>query len=403
MKALSIESLKNKYTKIRAELTEKTRRHWAAVEAIELGYGGITALSRATGLTPRTIRHGIAEVNDDGDESVSTRQRKTGGGRKSLLQSQPELFDAIKILVEPYSSGDPERPLRWTCKSTYNLSDELKKQGFAISPNSVGTILKQQGYSLQSNRKRFEGKQHPDRNAQFEYIASAVEEFQKRGCPAISVDAKKKELVGNFANAGREWQAAGAPIEVEAYDFIDKDAGKVTPYGTYDIFGNQGWVNVGTDNDTAQFAVRSIRRWWEEMGEQMYPESREILIMADGGGSNGWRNRLWKKSLQLWADQEGLSIMVCHFPPGTSKWNKIEHSMFCHISRNWRGKPLISHEVIIKLIGSTTTKEGLELGVSLDNNKYKKRIKVADEEMDSLSIKRADFHGEWNYLITPRS
>jgi hypothetical protein len=402
MKALPYKSIKNRYESIAPELTEKTRRHWAAIEAQELGYGGITAVSRATGMKRDTIRRGIDELSQ-GAHINPGKQRKSGGGRKPLSEKHPRLLNDLEKLVEPYSSGDPMRPLRWTCKSTYNLSDELKSQGYTVSPATVGDLLKKLGYSLQSNKKRFEGNQHPDRNSQFEYIATATEEFQNRGCPVISVDAKKKELVGNFANKGREWQKAKHPLEVEAYDFIDKELGKVTPYGAYDITHNLGWVNVGTDNDTAQFAVRSIQRWWEELGEHIYPDADEILIMADGGGSNGWRNRLWKKSLQAWADKEGLSIMVCHFPPGTSKWNKIEHRMFCHITRNWRGKPLVSHEVIINLIGSTITKEGLKIGVSLDNGEYQKGIKVTDAEMDALSIERADFHGEWNYLIKPRS
>ena len=402
MKALSHESIKNRYEQISPELTEKTRRHWAAIEAQELGYGGVAAVSRATGMTPETIRRGINEFSQ-GTQVDTGKQRKSGGGRKSLVEKHPGLLDDLEKLVEPYSSGDPMRPLRWTCKSTYNLSNELKSQGYPVSPTSVRGLLKTLGYSLQSNQKRFEGSQHPDRNAQFEYIAAATEEFQDRGCPVISVDAKKKELVGNYANKGREWQKAKHPLEVEAYDFIDKELGKVTPYGAYDVTHNLGWVNVGTDNDTAQFAVRSIQRWWEELGERMYPDAEEILIMADGGGSNGWRNRLWKRSLQEWADKEGLSIMVCHFPPGTSKWNKIEHRMFCHITRNWRGKPLVSQEVIISLIGSTTTKEGLKIGVSLDDGEYQKGIKVTDAEMEALSIQRADFHGEWNYLITPKS
>ena len=401
MKALPHESIKSRYEKIARELTEKTRRYWAAVEAQELGYGGIAAVSRATGITPRAIIHGIKDLSGD-TQIEAGRQRNPGGGRKSLVEKHPGVLDALDKLVEPYSSGDPMKPLRWTCKSTYNLSDELKNQGFPVSPTSVRGLLKKLGFSLQSNRKRFEGKQHPDRNLQFEYIATATEEFQSRGCPVISVDAKKKELIGNFANSGREWCKSKHPLEVEAYDFIDKELGKVTPYGAYDITNNLGWVNVGTDNDTAQFAVKSIQRWWEELGEWMYPDAGEILIMADGGGSNGWRNRLWKKSLQEWADKEGLSIMVCHFPPGTSKWNKIEHRMFCHITRNWRGKPLTSHEVVINLIGSTTTKEGLKIGVSIDADTYPKGIKVTDAEMESLSIKQADFHGEWNYLITPR-
>ena len=282
MKALSHESIKNRYEQISPELTEKTRRHWAAIEAQELGYGGVAAVSRATGMTPETIRRGINEFSQ-GTQVDTGKQRKSGGGRKSLVEKHPGLLDDLEKLVEPYSSGDPMRPLRWTCKSTYNLSNELKSQGYPVSPTSVRGLLKTLGYSLQSNQKRFEGSQHPDRNAQFEYIAAATEEFQDRGCPVISVDAKKKELVGNYANKGREWQKAKHPLEVEAYDFIDKELGKVTPYGAYDVTHNLGWVNVGTDNDTAQFAVRSIQRWWEELGERMYPDAEEILIMADGG------------------------------------------------------------------------------------------------------------------------
>lgn len=359
------------------------------------------AVSRATGLMPRTIRCGIKEIELPSDAPPSGKQRKSGGGRKKLIHKDPGLLVALEQLIAPYTSGDPMRPLRWTCKSTSNLADALRTQGFSISASSVGVILKKQGYSLQSNRKRFEGKQSPDRNRQFEYIAKVSDQFLGRQCPVISVDAKKKELVGNYANAGGEWRKKGEPLEVEAYDFINPELGKVTPYGVYDVNGNTGWVNVGTDNDTAQFAVASIKRWWEEMGEWAYPEAKEILILADGGGSNGSRNRLWKKSLQEWANQEGLTVMVCHFPPGTSKWNKIEHRMFCHITRNWRGQPLVSHEVIINLIGSTTTKEGLEIKADLDKGIYPKGIKVADEEMLRLNIEHADFHGEWNYFIKP--
>ncbi len=403
MKALPFEAIRSKYEKLLPNLNERARRCWAATEALEIGYGGIAAVSRATKLSPITIRQGIKELSGEIAAPEEGRQRKPGGGRKKLTERQPDVLDALRELVEPYTSGDPMKPLRWTCKSTYNLSTELKKQGFSVCPSSVGGLLKDLGYSLQSNRRRFEGKQHPDRNEQFEYISNATEEFQQRGCPVISVDAKKKERVGNFANSGQEWRSKGDPVEVEAYDFINEELGKVTPYGTYDITHNLGWVNVGQDNDTAQFAVRSIQRWWEELGERLYPDAKEILIMADGGGSNGWRNRLWKKTLQDWADREGLSIMVCHFPPGTSKWNKIEHRMFCHITRNWRGQPLVSHEVIISLIGSTTTKEGLKIGASLDDASYPKGLKISDQEMEKLRIIRADFHGEWNYVIKPRS
>lgn len=406
MKALPHQAIFNRYCKLSPELTEKSRRLWAGTEAMELGYGGISAVSRATGLSHHTIRKGVKNLKTSAssdERSTTSRQRKAGAGRKKLTDKDPSLLTTLESLVEPYASGDPMRPLRWTCKSTENLAKELRQQGFSISAVTVGAILKEQGYSLQANKKRFEGKQSPDRNEQFEYIATTVEEFQLRECPVISVDAKKKELVGNYKNPGREWRDKGDYLEVEAYDFIDAQKGKVTPYGIYDTSHNMGWVNVGTDNDTAQFAVNSIKRWWENMGERMYPGAKKILILADGGGSNGSRNRLWKQSLQEWADQERLTVMVCHFPPGTSKWNKIEHRMFSHISRNWRGQPLISHEVIIELIGATTTSKGLKIGTSLDKTSYPKGIKISDQQMNELSIERADFHGEWNYFIKPRS
>ena len=403
MKAHDFTAIKNRYENVRSALNEQGRRIWAAAEAKEIGYGGIAAVSRATGINSKTIKSGILEIESGQSSKLGTKnQRKAGGGRKKLTEKQPELLEALEKLLEPYTSGDPMRPLRWTCKSTENLAEELKNQGFKISADSVGRILKEQGYSLQSNRKRFEGAQHSDRNAQFEYINESVCAFQERGCPVISVDTKKKELVGNYKNEGKEWNKKGQYTEVEAYDFINKDLGKAIPYGVYDTNHNLGWVTVGTDHDTAEFAVKSISRWWEEMGEWLYPESKEILILADGGGSNGWRNRLWKKSLQDWADREGLTLMICHFPPGTSKWNKIEHRMFCHISRNWRGKPLVSHEVILNLISQTTTKKGLTIKAELDENNYPLAKKVSDEEMASLAIERADFHGEWNYSIKSR-
>lgn len=406
MKSLPYESIQRRYMRIKNDLTELMRRRWAAAEALELGHGGLTAVSKATGLMPRTIRCGINEIMKQGEGSgddalPAGRQRKPGGGRQKLAAKQPGLLEALEKLIAPYTSGDPMRPLRWTCKSTAKLAEALQEEGFSVSASSVRAILKSLGYSLQSNRKRFEGKQNPDRNQQFEYIATMTDEFQTRGCPVISVDAKKKELVGNYANAGREWTKKGEPLEVEAYDFIDLKLGKVTPYGIYDLRHNAGWVNVGTDNDTAKFAVSSIKRWWEDMGEWMYPDAKEILIHADGGGSNGSRNRLWKKSLQEWANQEGLTVTVCHFPPGTSKWNKIEHRMFCHITRNWRGCPLVSHEVILNLIGSTTTSTGLKIRVGLDKKTYPKGVKVSDAEFGQLNIERADFHGEWNYCIKP--
>ena len=402
MKALPHQSIKNRYNRIEPALTEKTRRLWAASEALELGYGGVSAISRATGIAPKTITRGIVEIESGGNKLPADKQRAVGGGRKKLTDKDPGLQKALDKLIEPYTSGDPMRPLRWTCKSTQKLADQLSKGKRSISAKSVARLLKKNNYSLQSNSKRFEGKQHADRNEQFEYIANTVEAFQSRKCPVISVDAKKKELVGNYKNAGKEWTPKGDPLEVKAYDFIDKDKGKVTPYGIYDTSHNVGWVNVGIDHDTAEFAVNSISLWWEKMGEWTYPEAKEILILADGGGSNGSRSRLWKKSLQEWSDREGLKIMVCHFPPGTSKWNKIEHRMFCHITRNWRGKPLLSHEVVINLISSTSTKKGLKITACLDTRSYPTGIKVSDEDMAGLSIERADFHGEWNYVISPR-
>jgi len=405
VKALSHESISNRYSRLKHSFTEQARRLWAASEAIELGYGGTSVVARATGLMPATIRAGIVELTAPVAASTSSsrvRQRSPGGGRKSLENKDPQLAIVLEKLMEPYTRGDPMRPLRWSCKSTTELAVELTAQGHPVSADTVGRLLKARNYSLQGNRKRFEGKQHPDRNGQFEHIATTVEAFQARGCPVISVDTKKKELVGNYKNSGREWTARGEPTEVEAYDFVDADLGKAIPYGIYDPSHNLGWVSVGTDHDTAQFAVRSIGHWWEEMGEWLYPEAKEILIMCDGGGSNATRSRLWKKCLQDWADREGITVMVCHFPPGTSKWNKIEHRMFCHITRNWRGKPLISHEAIIKLIGATTTQKGLRIRAQLDDSTYPLGVKVSDEELAGLSIQRADFHGEWNYMISPR-
>lgn len=398
------QSIQNRFTRLSPYLNERSRRLWAASESLEIGYGGIALVCEATGMSRVTIYKGLSELKEEpGFETDLTRVRKTGGGRKQITEKEPELIKSLESLLEPYTLGDPMRPLKWTCKSTENLALELKRQGYVVSARTVSSILKDLGYSLQANQKRHEGKGHPDRNAQFEYINTMVEAFQSRGSPVISVDAKKKELVGNYKNAGREWEKKGKPQEVEAYDFIDPDKGKVTPYGVYDTTLNVGWVSVGTDHDTAQFAASSISNWWSNMGEAAYPEAKELLILADGGGSNGSRNRLWKKSLQEFADREGIKIAMCHFPPGTSKWNKIEHRMFCHITQNWRGKPLITHEVIVKLIGATVTRAGLKIKAQLDEAKYPTGQKVSDSEMEALAIETADFHGEWNYLISPRS
>lgn len=330
------------------------------------------------------------------------KQRRAGGGSKSREEKEPGLLSALREEVEAHTRGDPMRALRWTSKSTAKLAEGLKKRGHRVCANTVGRLLKQEGYSLQGNRKRDEGKQHPDRNAQFEYIASMVKQFQSRGCPVISVDAKKKELVGNYLNRGREWKPKGEPDEVSACDFIG-EGGKAVPYGIYDTTLNEGWVSVGSDSETAQFAVNSIGRWWSQLGEWRYPEARQILIMADCGGSNSARGRLWKKCLQQWADQTGLGVTVCHFPPGTSKWNKIEHRMFCQITKNWRGTPLISHEVIIQLIASSSTKTGLRIQAELDPAIYQKGLRVSDSEMAALSIIPSEFHGDWNYHFNPRT
>jgi transposase len=383
-------------------MNEKLRRLWAASEALNAGYGAVTAVSRATCISRKTIRAGITDLSSSDQQRLDpTRLRKPGAGRKHLVEHTPKLIEALDKIMEPYTCGDPMRPLRWSCKSTQKLADELTSQGFKIGARSVSKLLKEQGYSLQSNSKRHEGSSHPERNAQFEYINTMVEEFQKRGSPVISVDTKKKELIGLYKNAGREWQAKGHPLEVSAYDFVDAEKGKAIPYGVYDQTLNVGWVSVGIDHDTAEFAVSSIARWWSQMGERCYPKARELLIMADGGGSNGSRSRLWKYALQEWARREGMKIAVCHFPPGTSKWNKIEHRMFCHISQNWRGKPLISHEVVVQLIGSTSTKKGLKIKAELDKSSYLTGRKISDEQMAELKVERADFHGEWNYLISP--
>jgi transposase len=391
-----------RYLLLSPYLDERQRRFWVACEAINSGHGAISALSRATGIHRKTIRSGIADLSScSPPKPDTTKQRRPGAGRKPLTAHTPQLAKALDSLMEPYTSGDPMRPLRWTCKSTQKLAAQLTSQGFKISARSISKLLKEQGYSLQSNRKRHEGSHHPDRNAQFEYINTMVEEFQKRGSPVISVDTKKKELVGLYKNSGQEWQPKGQPLEVSAYDFIDPEKGKAIPYGIYDPILNQGWVSVGVDHDTAEFAVSSIARWWSQMGKRAYPQAHEILIMADGGGSNGSRSRLWKYALHQWAQREQLKIVVCHFPPGTSKWNKIEHRMFCHISQNWRGKPLISHEIIVELIGSTCTAKGLKIRAELDQASYLTGKKISDEQLTELKLERADFHGEWNYLIHP--
>ena len=336
-------------------------------------------------------------------EVTTGRVRRPGGGRKPLTHHDPGLVAALESLVEPLTRGDPQSPLRWTCKSTAKLAAELKARGHPVSPRTINTLLAQLGYSLQSNRKTREGGKHPDRNAQFEHINAKAESFQRSGQPVVSVDTKKKELVGDFKNGGREWQPKGQPEEVRVHDFIDPKLGKAIPYGVYDLAANLGWVSVGVDHDTAEFAVATLRRWWERLGSEMYPGAKRLLVTADGGGSNGSRCRLWKLKLQEFADETGLRVTVCHFPPGTSKWNKIEHRMFCHITQNWRGRPLVDLECVVSLIGSTTTETGLEIRAELDEKTYPLGRVVTQREMDALSIKADEFHGEWNYTIRPRA
>lgn len=385
-------------------MDERLRRQWAAAEASAYGWGGIQAVSQATGLSPNTIRKGEIELavrRKKPHAPLPTRLRRIGGGRKRKTVSDPKLLEALEALVDPVTRGDPESALRWTCKSTYTLARELTKQGHPVSARTVGRLLRAAGYSLQGNRKTKEGGSHPDRNAQFEHINATVKQFQRRGQPVISVDTKKKELIGDFKNGGREWQVRGKPEEVRVHDFLDKKLGKAIPYGVYDLTNNQGWVSVGIDHDTAQFATAAIGRWWKKMGRSRHPHATELLIMADGGGSNGSRCRLWKIALQELANQLQMTIRVCHFPPGTSKWNKIEHRMFCHITQNWRGRPLISHEVIVNLIANTATQQGLRIRAELDQRQYPTGTKVSNAELQRVKLKPHKFHGDWNYTITP--
>lgn len=406
-----IEVVREKHHALLGELDEKARRVWAASEAMALGYGGISAVAKATGMAISTIRIGIQEIQEIKESSAQTlilqeeaprRVRRVGGGRKPLTSYDPTLVKDLEALVSATIRGDPISPLRWTCKSTRVLAGELKHKGHSVTHASVGRLLRDLGYSLQGAQKTKEGSSHPDRDAQFKHINAQVEAFQIRGQPVISVDTKKKELVGDFKNGGQEWRPTGAPEKVRVHDFIDKELGKAIPYGVYDVTKNQGWVTVGIDHDTGEFAVETIRQWWRQMGSRTYPDANELLIMADSGGSNGSRVRLWKVRLQELADELGLRISVCHFPPGTSKWNKIEHRMFCHITRNWRSRPLESLEVIVNLIGHTRTEQGLRIQAGLDTGNYPKGIKVTDKEMARLHIQRDSFHGNWNYSIFPR-
>ncbi len=396
------ESIARKFEALSDVLDERGRRLWAAAEARELGWGGQTLVSQATGLARHTIRAGTREL--DGERTVPTgKQRLKGAGRKRLEDAQPGLLAALDKLVSPGTRGDPGSPLRWTTKSLRNLVDALRAQGFALGRTSLSDLLRRLGYSLQSTRKKTEGKQHPDRDAQFQRIHDAVADFIACGEPAVSVDAKKKELVGDFTQRGREWQPKGSPVPVRVHDFIDRELGKVTPYGVYDIGNNAGWVSVGVSADTGEFSTATIRRWWDRIGANGYPDASRLLITADGGGSNGYRLRAWKVGLQALADDIGIPITVMHLPPGTSKWNKIEHRMFCHMTQQFRGRPLVSRELIVQLIAHTTTRSGLHLEAELDDTIYLKGASIPDEVMKCLNIVRHEFHGEWNYTIHPNT
>jgi hypothetical protein len=393
--------LAERYTGLLPYLNERQRRLYLAVEARGLGHGGVARVARATGVSRPTIRQGLRELTDP--IAASERVRQPGGGRKKLTERDPTLLGDLEALVEPDSRGDPMSPLRWTCKSTRQLAEALVGVGHRVSHTVVAELLNQAGYSLQAPTKTLEGRQHPDRDAQFRYLNEQVKAYLEVRQPVVSVDAKKKELVGAFKNGGREWQPQGRPERVNVHDFPDPRRGKAIPYGIYDVGRNTGWVTVGQDHDTASFAVASLRRWWQAVGAGAYPAAERLLICADGGGSNGYRVRLWKVELQRFADQSGLAVTVCHLPPGTSKWNKIEHRLFAHISMNWRGRPLVSHEVIVDLIGATTTQAGLRVQAELDAGRYPTKIKVSDEEMASLHLNPHAFHGEWNYTLAPRA
>lgn len=403
--ASAIERIRGKYVVLSPAMDERLRRQWAGAEAAAIGWGGVSAVSAATGLARNTIALGVRELQSRQQlpaVPVTGRVRRSGAGRKPATQTDPDLLAALDALVDPVTRGHPESPLRWTCKSTAMLAAELTRQRHPVTDRTVAALLKDAGYSLQANRKTREGSQHPDRNAQFEHIHGQVLAFQKRRQPVISVDTKKKELIGNFKNSGQEWRPLGQPVEVNMHDFPDKKLGKAIPYGVYDLASNEGWVSVGIDHDTAEFAAASIRRWWQEMGAARFPKATKLMITADGGGSNSSRNRLWKLSLQSLADELGLRLHVCHFPPGTSKWNKIEHRLFCFITKNWRGRPLTCYQTIVNLIASTTTTTGLTVRAALDETPYETGITVTDDQLAKLKITRNEFHGEWNYTITPR-
>lgn len=400
--AAIVERIRIKFQAMAEDLDERGRRRWAAVEADALGRGGIAVVSEATGLARSTVGRGLAELRG-GEERPVGRQRRPGAGRPRAEQADPDLPAALDRLVDPESRGDPQSPLRWTTKSVRRLAEELSKQGHAVGPTKVRGLLKQAGYSLQANRKTLEGREHPDRDAQFQHLNRRVKALQRRGQPVVSVDAKKKETLGNLRNAGRTWEPKGSPRKVDVHDFPDPAKGKAAPYGVYDLAHDEAWVSVGVSCDTAEFAVESIRRWWKTLGCGRHPAAKRLLITADGGGSNGSRNRLWKVELQRFCDETGLEVEVCHFPPGTSKWNKIEHRLFCHVTMNWKGRPLEDHAMVVSLIGSTTTATGLKVHAALDGRTYEKGRKVSDAELAAVDLRPHRFHGEWNYVIHPRT
>jgi hypothetical protein len=395
-----VEWIRQKFFAVQNDLDERGRRRWSAAEARSLGWGGVSAVAEATGMSQVTIRKGIRELEDP-ESLPPDRQRRPGGGRPSVEVKEPSLVVALEHLVDSSARGDPMSPLRWTCKSTRTLADELNRQGYTVSHTKVGELLRMRGFSLQGNRKTIEGKQHPDRDAQFKHISKRVRAYLRSGQPAISVDTKKKENLGKMKNPGRTYRRKNDPIQVTTHDFPSKELGKAVPYGVYDLTNNEAGVTIGISCDTAEFAAAAIRRWWTKLGRKRFPSADRLLITADSGGSNSPRTRLWRWELQRLANQTGLKIELCHFPPGTSKWNKIEHRLFCHITRNWQGIPLETLEIVVNLIGNTRTNEGLEVHAWLDERQYKKGRKISDEQLLDVKIKRSSFHGEWNYTILP--
>lgn len=396
-----IQTIKWKYQQLSPQLNERTRRLWAATETKAIGRGGLSIVCEAIGIDHKTVQAGLREIHYETQPAAPERIRREGGGRKKLVDTDPELTMQLNDLIEPTERGDPESPLRWTTESTTNLSETLTTHGHPASRRTLHRMLIAQKYSLQGNRKTREGTDRPGRDEQFRFIHDEVKKQQQKNQPTVSVDTKKKELIGNFKNNGREWRPKGSPREVNMHDFADKELGKVSPYGVYDLSRNEGWVNVGINHDTASFAVESIRRWWNRLGKKRYPKAEELMITADCGGSNGNRSKLWKVELQKFADETSLTIHVRHFPPGTSKWNKIEHRLFSFITRNWRGQPLLSRATVVNLIANTKTKTGLTVQACLDENTYQTGIKVSKKEMDALNLVQESFHGEWNYTIAP--